>query len=111
MKFEIFKSDHSGKFYFRLKSRNGQVILQSQAYEAKSSAENGASSVAKHCRDAACYESKQTANGKWHFNLKSSNGQIIGSSQMYASQSTMKAGMEAIQRVAPIARVVDLTGK
>ncbi|MCF8238315.1 MAG: YegP family protein [Saprospiraceae bacterium] len=109
MKFEIFLSDKSGKYYFRLKSRNGQIILQSQGYEAKSSAQNGIASVSKHCSDPSCYETKQASNGKWHFNLNSSNGQIIGSSQMYASSSTMKAGMEALQRVAPIARTVDLT--
>lgn len=109
MKFEIFQSDPSGKFYFRLKSRNGQVILQSQGYEAKSGARNGITSVTKHCRDSSCFETKQSSNGKWHFNLKSSNGQIVGSSQMYASSSTMKAGMDALQRVAPIARIVDLT--
>lgn len=109
MKFEIFQSDTSGKFYFRLKSRNGQIILQSQGYEAKTSAQNGIASVSKHCRDASCYETKQASNGKWHFNMKSTNGQIVGSSQMYASSSTMKAGIEALQRVAPIARIVDLT--
>ncbi len=109
MKFEIFQSDKSGKYYFRLKSRNGQIILQSQGYEAKPSAQNGIASVTKHCADSSCYETKQASNGKWHFNLKSSNGQIIGSSQLYASSSTMKAGIEALQRVAPIARMVDLT--
>ena len=109
MKFEIFQSESSGKFYFRLKSRNGQVILQSQGDEAKSGAQNGIASVTKNCRDTSCYETKQASNGKWHFNLKSTNGQVIGSSQMYASASTMKAGMEAIQRVAPIARLVDLS--
>ena len=109
MKFEIFQSDPSGTFYFRLKSRNGQVILQSQGYEAKAGARNGITSVTKHCRDSSCFETKQSSNGKWHFNLKSSNGQIVGSSQMYASSSTMKAGIDALQRVAPIARIVDLT--
>ncbi|MCM4156021.1 hypothetical protein DHD80_08375 [Gramella sp. AN32] len=36
-KFEI-KKDRAGEFRFNLKARNGQVILSSEAYKAKTSA-------------------------------------------------------------------------
>ncbi|CAN5527825.1 YegP family protein [soil metagenome] len=43
-KFELYK-DKAGKFRFRLKAGNGQIIAVSEAYEAKSAAENGIKSV------------------------------------------------------------------
>ena len=109
MKFEIFKSDKNEKFYFRLKAKNGQIILSSQGYADKSGAKKGIASVQKNATDDNCYESKEAANGKFHFNLCSTNKQVIGSSQMYASKSTLQNGINAVKRVAPEAEVVDLT--
>ena len=43
-KFELFK-DVGGKFRFRLKAANGQVIASSEAYETKAAAQNGIKSV------------------------------------------------------------------
>ncbi|HET7279898.1 MAG TPA: YegP family protein [Dermatophilaceae bacterium] len=50
-KFELY-SDASGKFRFRLKAGNGQVIAVSEAYESKASALNGIESVRKNATDA-----------------------------------------------------------
>lgn len=108
MKFEIFKSEKNGKFFFNLKARNGQVILQSQGYAAKSGAVNGIKSVQKNCGDDAHYERKVAKNGKHHFNLLSGNKQIVGSSQMYASKASMEKGIKAVQSAAPGATVVTI---
>ena len=43
-KFELFK-DVGGKFRFRLKAGNGQIIASSEAYETKAAAQNGIKSV------------------------------------------------------------------
>ncbi|MBT9605694.1 MULTISPECIES: DUF1508 domain-containing protein [unclassified Microbacterium] len=43
-KYELY-SDKAGKFRFRLKAGNGQVIASSEAYESKASALNGIASV------------------------------------------------------------------
>lgn len=43
-KYELY-SDKAGKFRFRLKAGNGQVIAVSEAYETKASAHNGIASV------------------------------------------------------------------
>ncbi len=109
MKFEIFKSDKNKKFYFRLKARNGQVILSSQGYADKSGAKKGVESVKKNCSDDDCFERKEAANGKFHFNLLATNKQIIGSSQMYASKATMENGIKSVKNVAPQADLVDLS--
>ena len=109
MKFEIFQSEKNEKYYFNLKAGNGQIILSSQGYAAKASAKNGIASVQKNCGDDACFERKEAKNGKLHFNLLSTNKQIVGSSQMYASKSGMDNGIASVQTNAPGAEIVDLT--
>lgn len=54
-KFEYF-TDKSGKFRFRLKSGNGQIIAVSEAYESKASCMNGIESVKKNAADAPIVE-------------------------------------------------------
>jgi uncharacterized protein YegP (UPF0339 family) len=108
MKFELYKSKN-GEFYFRLKAKNGQNILGSEGYKTKSSAENGIASVQKNSQDEGRYEVKEAKNGKFHFNLKSTNGQVIGSSQMYASKSGMTNGIQSVMKNAPEASTDDQT--
>lgn len=51
-KFELYK-DTAGKFRFRLKASNGQVIASGEAYESRASALKGIESVRKNAPDAA----------------------------------------------------------
>jgi uncharacterized protein YegP (UPF0339 family) len=50
-KFELYK-DGQGKFRFRLKAGNGEIIAVGEAYESKSSALNGIDSVRRNAADA-----------------------------------------------------------
>ncbi len=50
-KFEIY-TDKAGEFRFRLKARNGEIILASEGYKAKPSCLNGIESVRKNAPDA-----------------------------------------------------------
>ncbi len=47
---------------------------------------------------AGKFEIKQSANGKFHFNLKAGNGQIILSSEMYESKSACQNGVESVRK-------------
>lgn len=49
--------------------------------------------------------------GKYHFNLLAGNGEVILSSQMYASQRGALKGINSVTVNAPEAAVVDLTAK
>jgi len=109
MKFEIFQSEKSKEYYFRLKARNGQVILSSQGYSGTSGCKNGIESVKKNATSDERYERKEASNGKFHFNLLAANKQIIGSSQMYASKSGMEKGIESVKSTAPEATIEDTT--
>ena len=54
-KFEIY-NDKAGEFRFRLKARNGEIILSSEGYKAKASCENGIESVRKNAPEAEIVE-------------------------------------------------------
>ena len=50
-KFELYK-DGAGKFRFRLKATNGQIIAVGEAYESKAAALKGIDSVRRNAGDA-----------------------------------------------------------
>ena len=50
-KFELYE-DAAGKFRFRLKASNGQIIATGEAYESRASALKGIESVRKNAGDA-----------------------------------------------------------
>lgn len=107
-KFEVYK-DKRGEFRFRLKAGNGQTILASEGYSAKAGCNNGIESVRKNAPDDARYERLEAKNGSPYFNLKSTNGQVIGNSEMYSSTSAMENGIASVKKNAPDASVEDLT--
>ena len=107
-KFEISKSKN-GKFLFNLKAGNGEIILSSQLYEAKSSAQQGIESVRTNAPLDERYERTSSTSGQPYFNLKAANSQVIGRSEMYSSNSAMEGGIASVKKNAPDAKVVDLT--
>jgi uncharacterized protein len=50
-KFELYQ-DAQGKYRFRLKAGNGEIIAVGEAYESKVSALGGIDSVRRHAADA-----------------------------------------------------------
>lgn len=106
--FEIY-NDKAGEFRFRLKAGNGQVVLSGEGYTSKAGAKNGIESVQSNCMDTARYDSTETSTGKFRFNLKAGNGQVIGTSQNYESQAARDNGIEAVGRAAKGADIVDMT--
>jgi len=50
-KFELYQ-DNAGKYRFRLKAGNGQIIAVGEAYESKAAAQKGIDSVKANAGDA-----------------------------------------------------------
>jgi len=95
----------NNEFQFVLKAANGQIILVSEGYEAKASCENGIESVRKNSQVDERFDRLEAKNGKPYFNLKASNGQIIGTSEMYESVAARDNGIESVKKNAPDAVV------
>ncbi|HKE21163.1 MAG TPA: YegP family protein [Bryobacteraceae bacterium] len=106
--FEIKKAS-DGRYVFNLKAGNDQVILTSQAYESKESAEAGVESVRQNARIDAHYEEKTGTDGLPYFVLHAANQQVIGRSQMYSSREAMHKGIASVKHNAGSARTVDLS--
>lgn len=54
-RFEIY-SDKAGKFRFRLKAANGEVVAIGEAYESKAGARKGCEAVQRAAKDAEIVE-------------------------------------------------------
>lgn len=108
-KFELYQ-DKAGEFRFRLKAGNGEIILASEGYKQKASAINGIESVRKNAPLDERYDRKDTTSGKPMFNLKASNGQVIGTSETYSGAAARDNGIESVKKNAPDAALVDQTG-
>lgn len=106
--YELSKSK-DGQFRFVLKAGNAETILTSELYRARNSAENGIASVQTNSPDDARYELKVASNGKPYFNLKAANHQIIGTSQMYASEASRATGIASVKNNGPSTTIKDLT--
>lgn len=105
-KFQILKTE-KGQFYFHLRAANGEIILQSEKYEAKDGAENGIASVKKNSPMDERYQRLEAKNGQFYFNLRAGNHQVIGTSEMYKSTSGRDNGIESVKKNAPDAPVSD----
>ena len=105
-KFVITKGKDD-KYYFNLKAGNGEVILTSQGYKAKADCMNGIESVKKNSQSEDRFEVKKSNDGKDYFVLTATNGQTIGKSQMYKSESGCSNGMKSVTSSSVDASVAD----
>lgn len=103
-KFEI-KKRKNGEFQFDLKADNGQVVLTSEGYTTIEACKNGIESVKKNAIDSRKYDRLTSSNGRYYFNLKASNGQIIGTSEMYISETGRN---RCIEEIIDIVKSVDV---
>ena len=106
-KFTLFKGSNS-QYYFHLKAGNGEKVLHSEGYTSKSSCENGIDSVKQNAPYDFRYEKRTSANNNYYFVLKASNGQIVGTSELYATSSGRDNGIEVVKKEAAGASVEDL---
>lgn len=88
MKF-LLKRASNGQYLFNLSSDNGEILLSSEFYRSLESAKNGINSVIANAGNIDHYQTSETNNGKYHFQLRASNGQIIGQSPLYNSKKSV----------------------
>lgn len=108
-KFEITKRKDE-TFMFNLKASNGEIIVTSQGYTAKSACQNGIESVKANCVDKKMFVKEAASDGSHYFNLTAANTQVIGTSQMYSSAQVRDNGIDSVRKNAPKAEVLDLSG-
>lgn len=105
--FELSKSK-DGQFRFVLKAGNGEIILTSELYRSLSSAKKGIASVQKNSGNDKRFVQKTSSNGKPYFNLRAGNHQVIGTSEMYSSESACANGIASVKSNGSSQTVKDL---
>jgi uncharacterized protein len=105
-KFQLKKASN-GQFFFTLHADNGETILSSEMYKAKSGALSGIESVKRNAPDDARYERKVSKSGKPYFVLKAGNNEVIGSSEEYSGEPARENGIAAVKSAAPAASTDD----
>lgn len=98
--YEIAKNDKD-QFSFVLKAANAQVILRSQQYESKAGAQSGVASVQSNSVLDDRFELATASDGRFYFNLKAGNSQVIGTSQMYTAEAGRATGIESVKTNGP----------
>ncbi|MDO5640332.1 MAG: YegP family protein [Neisseria sp.] len=104
--FELTRSDN-GEFHFNFLNEDDKTILRSEQYGSKASAQNGIESVRNNAGNDDRYELKESSSGKYYFNLKAANGQIIGTSMMYASHAERETAVLHVKGGAAHAGVME----
>ena len=103
------KKAKNGQYHFNLKASNGEIILASEMYASKASAENGIASVQTNSPHEAQYELKHSTSNQPYFVLKAKNHQVIGVSEMYSSETAAKNGIQSVIKNGPSTDVRDLS--
>lgn len=106
MNFEVFTGSNS-ELYFRLVD-NGKTILTSEGYKQKDSALNGIESVKKNLRLPTGVEMKESTNGKHFFNIKSTNGQVVGTSALFDSVELRDKWLTDMKNDIPMMKVIEI---
>jgi uncharacterized protein YegP (UPF0339 family) len=107
-KFEVYQSGKKQEFRFRLKAKNGQIILSSEGYASKAACLNGIESVRKNSADPKRFSTAKTPTKMFRFSLTAANKQIIGTSQNYKSETGCKNGIVSVIKNAPKAEIKDV---
>ncbi len=97
MKAILKKSSAAEPFSFVF-SEDEKTILRSENYKEKRNALKGIESVKKNAGNDARYELKESSNGKFFFNLKASNGQVIGTSPLFATDQDRSAAIATLKQ-------------
>lgn len=103
----VISTRSNREYQFNLKADNGQIILTSDGYLTKAACLNGIESVRKNSQDDSKYDRKTSTNRKFYFNLSAMNGQVIGTSEMYETESDRDNGITAVKSSALQAIVDD----
>lgn len=105
-KFEIFKGKDD-QWYFHLKAANNEIILASEGYKQKASAEKGIKSV-KTNASIENIEYRQSRADQPYFVMKAVNHEIIGTSQMYKRRAGAEKGAASVIENASKAKITYL---
>jgi len=86
MKIKSFRNEKRKQYYFKVFDGNGDQVLRSEAYNSKPARDNGIASFKTNAPISERYDSLTSSDGKFYFNVKAANHQIVATSLMFDSE-------------------------
>jgi uncharacterized protein YegP (UPF0339 family) len=109
MRIRSFRNEKKKQYYFRVFDANEEQVLRSEAYEAKAGRDNGIESLKNNAPTPERYERLTSSDGKFYFNVKAANHQVIATSLMFDSEEKRESVIAEIIAYATSARGGDST--
>lgn len=103
------KKSSDNQYMFNLHAANGEIILTSERYTAKTSALAGIESVRTNAPLDARYSRLTSTDGQPYFTLHGRNGEVIGRSERYSSEQAREVGITSVKTNGPTSGTVDET--
>ena len=101
MRYRLFRRKSNNNYYFQFLTDDEQPILNSQGYTDKDARNNGLTSVIKNAGNAQRYENFTNADGTFSFIVKAANGQEIGRSPDYDTETARDSAIALFQTEVP----------
>lgn len=103
----LIQTSADQQVYFTLRASNHQVVLTSETYTTVSGAHKGIEAVKTAARVDDNFIRRQSRDEQPYFVLRAANHEVIGTSEMYSSNSERDKGIVACQVAARDAHVLD----
>jgi uncharacterized protein YegP (UPF0339 family) len=86
------------KHYFRMRARNREIILQSRGYKEGRDARRASDEARRAACDPNRFDIRRSRNDQYYFVLMGKDGKMLGRSEMYKSRSSVRRGIESVQK-------------
>lgn len=97
------------QYMFNLRGANNEIVLTSERYVSKQSAEIGIGAVKTNASDDRQYRKLINTAGAPYFTLTAGNGETIGASESYSTTAARDSGIQWVKVNAPTAPTNDNT--
>jgi len=84
-------------YNFSIRAENGEALMSSVIFSKKEEAQTVIDGLAGTKKNSNIFERKTNHEGDFLFNVKNSNGKLIGRSQLYNSEAGMENGINNLK--------------
>ncbi|HLX22734.1 MAG TPA: YegP family protein [Usitatibacter sp.] len=94
----------TSEFHWSLRARDAQTMLSSRIYDGKAAADTAIESCRINSQDDARYERLSSNDARYYFVLKTANGELLGTSEIYPTLAAREKGIALCKESAPSAK-------
>lgn len=103
----VISKNKNGEFKYEFIDQFEQLIFGKSAYKNKAMCLKVIESIKRNSQDDSKFYRKRTPNNECYFNLKSSNGQILGISEAYVDKATREDIIQFVKNTSADASIED----